>query len=340
MNRRDTLRALLGLAAGTSAEVRAAEGGAPRRLVLLSSNSAESVLKNPAVAALWARMDERLKSLGWQVGRNLRLDRYFSEGISERLPLLLAEAMREPIDVILAIQTSAAVAAARATQSIPIVLVGASAYPVECGLIQSFARPGGNVTGISFFQGIVVQSKLAQFVREILPDARRLAWIACPADLVKVGGGEFRPEPYYAQVAHDLGFELGYYECRTPEDFDAAFAALARWGARAVIVEPAALSFVHANRIAGLALRAKLPSLFSLGFNAQAGGLMSYGPSYVEVYDQAVVYTDRLLHGARAAELPVEMPRKLELILNRKTARMLGLSIPQSILVGADTVLE
>jgi putative tryptophan/tyrosine transport system substrate-binding protein len=97
---------------------------------------------------------------------------------------------------------------------------------------------------------------------------------------------------------------------------------------------------VHANRIAGLALRAKLPSLFSLGFNAQAGGLMSYGPSYVEVYDQAVVYTDRLLHGARAAELPVEMPRKLELILNRKTARMLGLSIPQSILVGADTVLE
>jgi putative ABC transport system substrate-binding protein len=285
-------------------------------------------------------MSDGLKALGWELGRNLRLDSFYSEGVAERIPSLVAEAMRKPIDVIWATQTSVAVAAARATRSIPIVLVGASAYPVECGLIQSFARPGGNVTGISFFQGIVVQSKLAQFVREMLPEARRLAWIACPADLVTVAGGEFRPEPYYAQVAHALGFELGYYECRTPEDFDAVFAALVRWEAQAVIVEPAALSGLQSGRITGLALRAKLPTFFSVAYNAHAGGLLSYGPSFFEVYDQAVVYVDRILRGARPADLPVEMPKKLELIVNLKTARTLGLTVPQSILLSADTIIE
>jgi len=339
MNRRDTLHALLAVATGASADVRAVEGTAPRRMVSLS-NSTERAVNTPAFSALMARMNDGFKALGWEAGRNLRIDPYRSEGVTERLPSLLAEAMREPIDVIWAAQTSAAVVAARTTRSIPIVLAGASAYPIECGLIQSFARPGGNVTGISFFQGIVVQSKLAQFVREMLPDARRLAWIACPGDLVKVAGGEFRPEPYYAQVAHALGFELGYYEWRTPDDLESLFAALARWGAQAVIVEPAALSYVHADRIAAIALRARLPSLFSLGFNAQVGGLLSYGPNYVEIIDQAVVYVDRLLRGAHAADLPVQMPKKLDLIINLRTARMLGLSIPHSILVGADTVLQ
>ena len=180
----------------------------------------------------------------------------------------------------------------------------------------------------------------AVIVREILPQARRLAWIACPADLVTVAGGEFRPEPYYSQVANALGFELGYYECRAPEDFDAVFAALARWKAQAVIVEPAALSALERDRIAELTVRAKLPTFFSIGFNARAGGLLSYGPSFFELYDQAVVYVDRILRGARPADLPVEMPRKLELVVNLKTARSLGLTVPQSILLGADAVIE
>ena len=319
----------------------AAQSSAPRRVVSMTNTIAP---KDPIAMAITTLMESRtingLKELGWELGRNLRFDRFYSGGVTERLPSLVAEALSKPVDVICVQTTSVAVAAVRGTRSIPIVLFGASAYPVECGLIQSFARPGSNVTGISFFQGIVVQSKLGQFVREMLPQARRLAWIACPADLVTVAGGEFRPEPYYSQVANALGFELGYYECRAPEDFDAVFAALARWKAQAVIVEPAALSALERDRIAELAVRAKLPTFFSIGFNARAGGLLSYGPSFFELYDQAVVYVDRILRGARPADLPVEMPRKLELVVNLKTARSLGLTVPQSILLGADAVIE
>jgi putative ABC transport system substrate-binding protein len=341
MNRRDILIAPFTVGTTACPKMAVAQGGRPPRMVQLSNSiPPKDRITTPFVASLESRITEGLKALGWEVGRNLRFDSFFSGGVADRIPSLVAEAMREPIDVIWATQTSVAVAAARATRSIPIVLAGASAYPVECGLIKSFARPGGNVTGISFFQGIAVQSKLGQFVREILPDAKRLAWIAIPADLVTVEGGEFRPEPYYAQVAHTLGFELGYYECRTPEDFDTVFAALVRWHAQAVIVEPAALSGLQGVHIADLAIQAKLPTLFSVSYNARAGGLLSYGPDLFRTYDQAVVYVDRILRGARPADLPVEMPNKLELIVNQKTARALGLTIPRSILLGADTVLE
>lgn len=341
MNRRDTLLALLTVGAAACPDMAVAQSGRPPRMVQFSNSiPPKDRITTPFVTELESRITDGLKTLGWEVGRNLRFDSFFSGGVAERIPSLVAEAMREPIDVIWATQTSVAVAAARATRSIPIVLAGASAYPVECGLIQSFARPGGNVTGISFFQGIAVQSKLGQFVREMLPDARRLAWIAIPADLVTVGGGEFRPEPYYAEVAHALGFELGYYECRTPQDFDAVFAALVRWKAQAVIVEPAALSGLQGVHIAALANQAKLPTLFSVTYNARAGGLLSYGPNLFQTYDQAVVYVDRILRGARPGDLPVEMPRKLELIVNQKTAHAIGLTVPRSILLGADIVIE
>jgi putative ABC transport system substrate-binding protein len=217
-------------------------------------------------------------------------------------------------------------------------MMGSSAYPVETGLIKSYAKPGGNLTGVAFFQGIEVQSKLAQFVREILPEAKRLAWIAAPPDLIKVEGGEFSPEPYFATISQRLGFELRYYECRKADDFDSVFAAMGKWGAQAVVVEGAGLTYDQRVRIAELARKGGLPSFYSLPWNVQAGGLLSYGPVQSAIWVRAMEYVDRILRGARPGDLPVEVPSTLELVVNMKTARALGVTIPRTII--PDRVIE
>ena len=280
------------------------------------------------------------KALGWTEGKNLSIRRLFSEGHFDRLPGMAKRLVDEQVDVIWVSDTAAAVAAIQATKVIPIVLVGACAYPVECGVIKSFAHPGGNVTGVAYLQGIEVQSKLVQFAREILPSAKRLAWIAIPPDFVTVSGGEFRPKPYYEKIARSLAFELGYYECRRAEDFAPVFAELQTWGAQAVVVEPSPLSAEVGASIAWLAVEAHIVTFFTVGFNVDAGGLLSYGPDYFNIMDLTVGYTDRILRGARPADLPVEMPNKLELVVNQKTAKALGITIPQSVLLQADRVIE
>ena len=278
--------------------------------------------------------------LGWTEGRNIAFRRLYSEGNSDRLPAMARQLVDERVDVIWATTTSSAVAAVRATKTIPIVLVGASAYPVECGLIESFAHPGGNVTGVAFFQGIEVHAKLAELVRELVPAAKRLAWIALPPDLVTVAGGEFRPEAYYRQATRGLGFELGYYECGKVEDFDAAFDAMQAWGAQAAIFEPGGLSSVDALiRIAQLGLQGRIPTFFSTDSNVAAGGLLSYGPDWFAVLGRTVTYVDRILRGARPADLPVEMPNKLHLVINLRTAKAIGVEIPNSILLRADRTI-
>jgi putative ABC transport system substrate-binding protein len=211
---------------------------------------------------------------------------------------------------------------------------------VECGLIESYARPGTNVTGVAWFQSIEVHGKLAEFVREIVPSARRLAWMVFPADLITVSGGEFSPKLYYAKVAKSLGFQFSYYECRKPEDIEPAFAALRLWGAQAVIVEPAALSFLEARRIADLARAGGLPTFCGQTQNVLGGGLLGYSPIHIELQVQAMGYVDRVFRGARPAEMPVEMPNKLELSINIGSAKALGLTIPPSVLLSADRVVE
>ena len=288
-----------------------------------------------------ARIVDGFKGLGWVEGENLIIERLYAEFDASRLPAMAKQLVGESVDVIWASDTATAVAAVDATKRIPIVLAGACAYPVECGVIKSFARPGGNVTGVAFFQGIEVQSKLVQFVREVLPSAKRLAWIAIPPDLVTVTGDQFRPEPYYRQVAGGLGFELGYFESSTVADFEPTFRALQSWGADAVILEPSPLSgYNAAPQIAQLALQSHVPSFFNTGYNVQTGGLLSYGPNYLNILDLTVGYVDRILRGARPADLPVEMPNRLELVVNRKTANELGVVIPESIRVQADRVIQ
>jgi len=297
--------------------------------------------KAELVIPLRRRINATFEALGWIEGRNLAIRRLYSDGDASRLPGMAKQLVDEKVDVIWATTTSTAVAAVRATKAIPIVLAGASAYPVECGLIESFAHPGGNVTGVAFFQGIEVHSKLAELAREIVPAAKRLAWIALPPDLVRVAGGEFRPEAYYRQATRNLGFELGYYECRKVEDFDSVFAAMRAWGAQAVIVEPGGLSAADAaGKIAQLANQTRTPTFFSMDVNVTAGGLLSYGPEWVSVLDGTVTYVDRILRGARPADLPVEMPNKLQLAVNLKTATALGIEVPKSVLLRADRVIE
>jgi len=281
----------------------------------------------------------RLRELGWRP-ESLRARTLYSEGHAERVAALTEELVRERVDLLIAGSTISAVSAARATKTIPIVLAGSSAYCIEVGLIKSYSKPGGNITGVAYWQGIEVQSKLAQFVREILPEAKRLAWIASPADLIKVDGGEFKPEPYYAKISQSLGFELSYYEWRKADDIEPVFAATKAQGAQAAVIEPANLSFDARFRIAQAANGAGLPSFYSATWNVPAGGLLAYSPLIPEIWSRTAEYVDRILRGARPAELPVEMPSKLELAVNMKTASALGLTIPQSILLRADQVIE
>lgn len=288
-----------------------------------------------------ARIVDGFKALGWVEGGNLVIERLYAEFDASRLPTMAKQLAGESVDVIWASDTASAVAAVHATKRIPIVLAGACAYPVECGVIKSFARPGGNVTGVAFFQGIEVQSKLVQFVREVLPTAKRLAWIAIPPDLVTVAGGQFRPERYYREVAGSLGFELGYFESSTAADFKPTFRALQSWGADAVIVEPSPLSgYDAAPQIAHLALQSHMPSFFNTAYNVKTGGLLSYGPNYFNILDLTVGYVDRILRGARPSDLPVEMPNRLELVVNQKTAKELGVVIPELIRAQADRVIQ
>ena len=339
MNRRSTLTAVLALGVASKSLHVSAQVGT-RKIALLSNSVAP--LPGGTFQKRLGRMKARLGALGWSEGQNLVYEGFFTGGSTERLPTLVDEIIRKNFDVILPTSTSSAVAASRLTKTIPIVMLGSCAFPVECGLIKSFAQPGGNVTGLAFFEGIAVQSKLVQFVRQLLPSDRRLAWIALPADLVMVAGGEFRPETYYVKVARSAGFELSYYECRTLEDFDQSFAALRSLGVQAVIVEAGVLSAAKVNsmRIADLALKSGVLTVFSLASNAIDGGLLSYGPDLEEIYQQAMTYADRILRGAHPADLPVEMPSKLELVINVKTAKALGVEIPKTLLLLANNLIQ
>jgi putative tryptophan/tyrosine transport system substrate-binding protein len=158
--------------------------------------------------------------------------------------------------------------------------------------------------------------------------------------LISVGGGEFSPEPYFAKISQRLGFDLGYYECRKADDFESVFGAMGKWGAQAVIVEGAGLTYDERVRIAELAKKGGLPSFYSLPWNVQAGGLLSYGPVPSAIWVRAAEYIDRILRGARPADLGVEMPNTLELVVNMRTAKVLGVTIPRTIMLRADRVIE
>ena len=275
-----------------------------------------------------------LRELGWVEGRNFVIDFRWAEGDVERLPALATELVQRGVDVIVAPAGSAALAAKNATSNIPIVMIFSS-DPVEMGLVGSLRRPGGNITGTTLTTGPEIFGKQLQILKETIPRASRVAIISNPAD------ASFATQMSEVEgTARSLRIVLQHVEARGPDEFGGAFAAMARGRADALLVSATSTFLAHRATLAELAVKARLPTMHSFRESVEAGGLMAYAVNMPAFVVRSAGYVDKILKGAKPGELPVEQPTKFELVINLKTARALGLAIPQSILLRADEVIQ
>ncbi len=275
-----------------------------------------------------------MQQLGYVEGQNFVIEGRFAERKLERLPDLAAELVRLKVDVIVTITTPAAQAAKTATTTIPIVMAG-SADPVELGLVASLARPGGNVTGVTNNPGSGFAGKQLQLLKEAAPTIRRVATIHNLTIAPEVRGWAAMQD-----AARTLALTLFSEDVRASDDFDIAFTAIAREQADAVIALPNSLNGAHTKRIVDFATKNRLPTMFGDGNVVKAGGFMSYWTNWGDLRRRAAVYVDRILRGTKPADLPVEQPTRYYLVINLKTAKALGLTIPQSLLIRADEVIR
>ena len=277
---------------------------------------------------------EGLRDHGWIEGQNVVIEYRFAEGRFDRLPALAADLVRLKVDVIAAIPTPAAVAAKNATGTIPIILMVA-VNPFELGLIASVARPGGNLTGIAFSFSTEILGKNLALLKEAIPRVRHVAVLSNPAN-----PGHTVAIKNVKAAADAMGVQLSLVEAREPNQFDAAVNVMAKQGAEALLVIADAQFQIHRARLAELATKNRLPTMHGFREYVEAGGLMSYGPSIAASVRHGASFVDRILRGAKPAELPVEQPTKFDLVINLKTARALGLAIPQPLLLRADEVIQ
>jgi len=274
-----------------------------------------------------------LRELGYVEGQNVALEVRSVDGRPERLPDLLAELVRLKVDVILAPSDQVIAAAQKATTSIPIVMSNAS-DPVARGFVVSLARPGGNITGLTI-QAPDIAGKNLQLFKEAVPGLARVGVLWDPGF---PGGRQYLSEAEAAAKA--LGVQLQPVEVRNPDEFDGAFAALTRDRARAAFIAGSPMLFVNRARMAELAVKHHLPTVCALREYVEAGCLIGYGTSVTAQFRRAAYFVDRILKGAKPADLPVEQPTKFELVINLKTAKVLGLTIPQSVLGRADEIIQ
>ena len=277
-----------------------------------------------------------LRDLGYVEGRNVVIEYRDAEGKPERFPAVAAELVALKVDVIVAGPTLAALAAKQATKTIPIVFANA-ADPFASGLVTSLARPGGNVTGLSMLAPELV-GKCLELLQQAVPGVSRVAALWQPGssgertekDMVKEAG----------VAARALGVRLQFVEARGPADFDRAFSDMTRARAGALAVLPSSMLFNERRRLVDLAARNRLPAVYPYREAVDAGGLMSYGANFGDLYRRAATYVDKILKGAKPADLPVEEPKRFKLLVNLRTAKALGLTIPQSLLARADEVIQ
>jgi putative ABC transport system substrate-binding protein len=282
---------------------------------------------------LWDAFRQGLRELGYTEGRNITLVFPSAEVTPELLSRLADELVRLKVEVIVAATTPAIQAAMNATTSIPIVMaVGAD--PVASGFVGRLASPGGNVTGQSIIS-IEMSGKRLALLKEAVPRVTRVAVLS---DATSISSAPQRREMEVAAQA--LGLKLQVLEVRNPAEIEAAFRAAVKWHAGALIVVDSPFLFTYTRRIAALAEMSRLPMMSGLGEFAQAGGLVAYGPNIPDLYRRAATYVDMIFKGAKPADLPIEQPTKFELVINLKTAKALGLTIPQSLLLRADQVIE
>jgi ABC-type uncharacterized transport system substrate-binding protein len=324
MRRRDFI-SLLGGAATWPFAARAQQPEKTFRVGLLSIRSAPALVHEP----LWST----LRNFGYVEGRNLTVERRFAAGDLTRLPSLADELVRLGVDVIVTETTPAALAAKRATTVIPIVMAtGGDA--VGSGLVMSLARPGGNVTGMSFV-ATELGDKRVQILKELVPHATQMAFLgnsAIPTDRLA-----FEQMKVAGQT---IGVTVEFVNAPTSNDLESAFAEMARMRLDAVSVSAGAAYTEHGPLIASLAARHRLPASFLRREYVDVGGLVSYGPSFGDLFRRTASYVGKILKGAKPADLPVEQPTKFELVINLKTAQALGLEVPPTLLARADEVIE
>ena len=279
------------------------------------------------------RFVDGLRELGYVGGKNLVMEMRAADSVDERLPGLAAELVRLKVDVIVC-NSGTAFAAQKATSAIPIVFANMF-DPVALGLVASLARPGGNITGISNALE-ATSAKNLEYLRAIVPKLSRVAVLTgTPASSTS---NLFMESMQPAAKA--AGINISLFRATTPAEIDSAFGALARARSGALIVVPGPFLNVQAPKITELAAKNRLPAMYTLSIFVEAGGLMSYGPKVSEIYRQAARQVDKILKGAKPADIPVEQPTEFELVINMKTARALGIKFPKSILVQAAKVIE
>jgi len=298
-----------------------------RRLGVLSPFS-------PSTTAQWLdALRLGLRDLGWIEGSNIVIHYRYAEGRNDRLAALAAELVTLDVEIILASTGTDAVAVSKASRTIPIV-VASSADLVGVGLAKSLSRPGGNVTGLSQIT-LELGGKRLQLLKEIVPTLSRAAVLWNPSGAVATLGWDELQSP-----ARQLGIELHSLEAQTTDDFRRAFEDAARFGVTALVIMPNPLFAGNLARLAALAVEHRMASIFHLREYVDAGGLIAYGVDRSDMFRRAAGYVDKILKGARPAELPIEQPTKFELVVNLRTAKALGLVIPPAILASADEVIE
>jgi putative ABC transport system substrate-binding protein len=286
---------------------------------------------SPEAAHIWGAFFQGLRELGYTEGRNIVIEgRYYGDNV-ERLPTLAAELVRLQVDVIVAAAPPAPEAAKHATSTIPIVMINHN-DPVGSGLVTSLSKPAGNVTGMSIATS-VLRGKQLQLLKEVVPGLTRVAVLWSPTgpslDLRELEVG-----------AQSLNLQLQFVEARIPNEFPAAFATAKKQRASALFLYGGAVYFANRVQLVELAAESRLPAIYGVKEFVVAGGLMSYGVDLRDSARRAAAYVDKILKGAKAGDLPIEQPTKFELVINLKTAKALGLTIPQTMLLRADEVIQ
>jgi putative ABC transport system substrate-binding protein len=278
-----------------------------------------------------------LRELGYAEGQNITIEYRYTEGKPDRAPELATELVRLKVDIIVAAGGPTWVQAAKnATKTIPIVMVGAGADPVEAGLVESLARPGGNVTGITLLN-TELGGKRLELLKEVVPKLARVAVLYDPANPVTV----LETKEVLRVAARALEVTVRSWEVRAADDFERVFAALRKERPDGLYVAGGGpLLNVNRKRIADFALKSRLPSMYQSKEAVDAGGLMSYGVNLADSYRRVAYYVDRILKGAKPADLPIEQPTKFELVINLKTAKALGLTIPPVVMMRAEKVVK
>ena len=277
-----------------------------------------------------------LRELGYIEGQNIAIEYRYAEGKRDRFPELAAELVRLKVDIIVVAGGDTLIRAAKnATKTIPIVMMGGGLDPVEAGLVESLARPGGNVTGLTNLTRELGGKRL-ELLKEAVPKLARVAVLYDPANPASVR----EVKEVLPVAARALGLTLQPWEVRAADDFEKVFAALNKQRPDGLYVPGGPLMSANRKRIADFALKSRLPSMYGSREAVDAGGLMSYGADLADSYRRVAYYVDRILKGAKPADLPVEQPTKFELVINLKTAKQIGLTIPPEVLARADKVIK